>query len=161
VQTLRPDGVPPPHAEQFHFGHSTNALRTSNSGLALLFSLAAVYCVASLAHFVHNAEYLAQYPNMPIWLSRSKVYAAWLAITAVGALGLAFVHGRHVVAGILLIAVYAAFGFDGLGHYALAPISSHTLAMNLTIWFEVVAAAALLFVALRCMFRAGQRYGFG
>jgi len=153
LQTLGSGGLRPPHG--------TMGLRIGNYGLAPLVSLAALYCVASLAHFVHNAEYLAQYPNMPAWLSLPKVYAAWLAITAVGALGLAFVRGRHAMAGFLLIAVYAAFGFDGLGHYALAPISSHTLAMNLTIWFEVVAASALLLVALRCMFRAGQRYGFG
>jgi hypothetical protein len=153
VHTLGSDGPRLPHGK--------TALRTGNDGLALLVSLAALYCAASLAHFVHNAEYLSQYPNMPVWLSRPKVYAAWLAITAVGTLGLAFVRARHAVSGFLLIAIYAALGFDGLGHYALAPVSSHTLAMNLTIWFEVVAAAALLFVALRCMFRAGQRYGFG
>jgi len=114
----------------------------------LLIALAAAYCIASLVHFVHNAEYLAQYPNMPPWLSRSKVYASWLGITALGALGFAFVRGGYAVAGLVLIGVYAAFGFDGLGHYALAPISSHTLAMNLSIWFEVAAAAALLLVAL-------------
>jgi hypothetical protein len=134
--------------------------RNSN-GLTLLVALAAVYCLASLVHFVHNAEYLAQYPNMPLWLSRPKVYAAWLAITAVGALGLVFVRGRRAVAGFLLLAIYAALGFDGLGHYALASLSSHSLAMNLTIWFEVVAAAALLLAALRCVFRAGQRCGVG
>jgi hypothetical protein len=138
---------------------TTIATRRANYGLALLASLSALYCAASLAHFVHNAEYLAQYPNMPVWLSRPKVYAAWLAITAVGALGLALVRGRHAMAGILLITIYAAFGFDGLGHYALAPISAHTLAMNLTIWFEVAAATTLLVVALRCMFRAGQQFG--
>jgi hypothetical protein len=153
VHTLGSDGPRLPHGK--------TALRTGNDGLALLVSLAALYCAASLAHFVHNAEYLSQYPNMPVWLSRPKVYAAWLAITAVGTLGLAFVRARHAVSGFLLIAIYAALGFDGLGHYALAPVSSHTLAMNLTIWFEVVAAAALLFVALRCLFRVGQRYGFG
>jgi hypothetical protein len=137
-----------------------NAVRfTSRDAPILLVALTAVYCLASLAHFVHNAEYLAQYPNMPLWLSRSKVYAAWLAITALGALGVAFFRGRHAVAGLLLLAIYAAFGFDGLGHYALAPVSSHTLAMNLTIWFEVVAAAPLLVAALHCLFRAGQRFG--
>ena len=116
-----------------------------------LIALSAAYCIASLAHFVHNAEYLAQYPNMPPWLTRSKVYASWLAITAVGALGVVFVRSRYAATGLVLIAIYAAFGFDGLGHYALAPISAHTLAMNLSIWFEVAAAAILLFAALRAL----------
>ena len=96
---------------------------------------------------------------MPGWLSRPKVYGAWLAITAIGALGLAVARSRYAVAGFMLVAVYAALGFDGLGHYALAPISSHTLAMNLTIWIEVAAAAALLAFALRCVFHAGQQLG--
>jgi hypothetical protein len=126
---------------------------TNSDRLTLLTALAAAYCIASLAHFVHNAEYLAQYPNLPPWLSRSKVYAAWLEITAVGVLGLAFIRGRYAVPGLVLLAAYAAFGFDGLGHYALAPVSAHTPAMNLSIGLEVAAAAALLFVALRSLLR--------
>ena len=129
------------------------------TGARTLFALSAGYCCASLAHFVHNAEYLSQYPNMPVWLSRPRVYGAWLAITAIGALGLAVARSRYAVAGFLLIAIYAALGFDGLGHYALAPMTSHTLAMNLTIWVEVAAAAALLAFALRCVFQAGRQFG--
>lgn len=45
---------------------------------------AAVYCVASLIHFSHNAEYIAFYPNMPAWLTREQVYLVWLAITVPG-----------------------------------------------------------------------------
>ena len=126
---------------------------------ALLVTLLAAYCLASLWHFVHNAEFLTAYPNMPAWISRFDVYAAWLGITAVGVVGLALLRGRYDVAGFLLIAVYAAFGFDGLGHYALAPISAHTLTMNLTIWCEVAAAAALLGVTLHELFHAGRRRG--
>ena len=123
---------------------------------ALLLSLAALYCIASLAHFVHNAEYLAQYPNMPAWLSRSRVYASWLAISAIGATGLLLTRSRHVVPGLLLVAIYAGLGFDGLAHYALAPIASHTFAMNATIWCEVAAAALLLAATLRCLWIALQ-----
>jgi hypothetical protein len=126
---------------------------TNADQVVWLIVLSAAYCLASLVHFVHNAEYLAQYPNLPPWLSRSKVYVAWLGITSVGALGLALVRSHYAAAGLALIAVYAAFGFDGLGHYALAPISAHTLAMNLSIGFEVAAAAALLFFALRGLLR--------
>jgi hypothetical protein len=125
----------------------------------LLLSLAAAYCFASLLHFVHNAEFLAQYPNMPVWLSRSRVYASWLLITAVGAIGLLFAYSRFALAGLIMLAIYAAFGFDGLGHYALAPVSAHSLAMNLSIWFEVAAAAALLAVVMRHVFAAGHGFG--
>ncbi|MGQ0651943.1 MAG: hypothetical protein ACT4P4_06695 [Betaproteobacteria bacterium] len=53
---------------------------------------------------------------------------------------------RH---GLALIALYAVLGFDGLAHYALAPLAQHTLAMNMTIWLEVAAAALLLFAVVR------------
>lgn len=39
------------------------------------------------------------------------------------------------------LALAAALGLDSLGHYILAPMSSHTTAMNATILAEVVAAA--------------------
>ena len=132
---------------------------TDPSSTRLLAAFSAAYCLASFVHFVHNAEYLADYPNMPLWISRAKVYAAWLAITAVGALGLVVARSRHAIAGFVLVAIYAVLGFDGLGHYALAPLSSHSLAMNFTIWFEVAAAAVLLCIALRCVFLAGRRFG--
>src|SRR5688572_18585339 len=118
--------------------------RTAARIPASFFLLLAVYCGASLVHFVHNAEFLSDYPNLPAWLTRSTVYLAWLAIAAVGAAGLLFLKSRFRLVGLLLIGGYAALGFDGLGHYARAPVSAHTLAMNATIWFEVVAAAALL-----------------
>ncbi len=104
----------------------------------------AVYCGASLIHFVHNAELISEYPNMPDWLTRAKVYLAWLAVTSVGIAGLLLLKWGRRPLGLLLIAGYAALGFDGLGHYSLAPVSAHTFTMNATIWFEVVAAAVLL-----------------
>ena len=117
----------------------------------ILFLLAATYCLASLAHFVHNAEYLSAYPNLPPWLSRSQIYAIWLAITAIGVVGLWLARGKYSMLGLILIAVYALIGFDGLGHYAVAPMSAHTFTINFTIWAEVVAAAFLLIETLRCI----------
>ena len=108
-----------------------------------LWVLLALYFAASLAHFAHNAEYIAYYPNMPGWLTREKVYLFWLGITAVGALGLLLLRLRWRIAALACLAGYGAFGLDGLGHYALALCSEHTLAMNLTIWAEAAAGLAL------------------
>lgn len=105
--------------------------------------LAALYTFASLAHFVHNAEYIAFYPNMPAWITRETVYLVWLAIAAVGALGAAMALLGWRWAAAACLAAYGALGFDGLGHYALALCSQHSLAMNLSIWFEVIAGALL------------------
>jgi hypothetical protein len=107
--------------------------------------LIAAYFLTSLGHFAHNAEYLCEYPNLPAWLTRAKVYAAWLAITAVGLAGLILIKNKLATAGLLLVAIYAALGFDGLDHYAVAPMAHHTLRANVTILSE--AAAALLLPA--------------
>jgi hypothetical protein len=114
----------------------------------VLLALTAAYFFTSLGHFSHNAEFICEYPNLPAWLTRAQVYAVWAAITSVGVLGLLLMHRKFMAAGLLLVAVYAALGFDGLGHYVVAPIELHPLMANVTILSEVVAAALLLPVAL-------------
>lgn len=111
------------------------------------------YCVASLFHFTHNAEFVTDYPNLPTWLTRSRVYVAWLAIAAVGAAGVVLLILGLRRSGLVVIAGYAALGFAGLDHYWVAPISAHTLAMNATIWFEVAAAAVLLVATITLLLR--------
>ena len=111
--------------------------------------LAALYCVASLVHFVHNAEFIAFYPNMPAWITRESVYLVWLAITGVGVAGAAISLVGFPRPAALLIGTYGAFGLDGLGHYALALCSQHTVAMNFTIWFEVASGVVLTMACVR------------
>ena len=109
-----------------------------------LLALVLVHALASLVHFVHNATFLADYPNMPEWITPGGVYAVWLGEAAIGAAGvILFLRGRAMI-GRALIAVYAVLGFGGLDHYTLASISAHTLAMNATIWLETATAVALL-----------------
>ena len=104
----------------------------------------AAYFAASLLHFAHNAEFAADYPNLPASLTAGKIYGAWLGITAVGAFGGLLLWKGHTRTGLAILALYAAQGFDGLFHYHLAPMASHTAMMNFTIWFEVAMAAVLL-----------------
>jgi len=111
-------------------------------------ALTAAYFITSLGHFSHNAEFICEYPNLPAWLTRAQVYAVWAGITSVGVVGLLLMRKKFMATGLLLMAVYAAMGFDGLGHYALAPIEFHPLVANVTILSEVVAAALLLPVVL-------------
>jgi hypothetical protein len=109
-----------------------------------LLVLAAVYFSASLAHFGHNAEYIAFYPGMPGWLTREKVYLAWLAVTSLGAVAFVFAKLALPAVALLFLAVYGAFGLDGLAHYTLALCSEHTLLANITIWSEAVTGVVLL-----------------
>ncbi len=102
------------------------------------------YMAASLLHFVHNAEFLRDYPNLPDWLTRSDIYFTWTGLALIGLGGFALYLRGWQSLGLFLIGFYAAFGFDGLLHYSRAAFDAHTVAMNFTIWFEVVAAAILL-----------------
>ena len=106
-------------------------------------ALLATYFVATLAHFVHNAEFIAFYPNMPAWITRETVYLAWLAIASVGVAGIIAARFGWSALGALLLGAYGALGLDGLQHYTLALCSEHTLAANMTIWFEAAAGVAL------------------
>src|SRR6185295_15035254 len=121
----------------------TRADRSAIAGRALPWLLL-VYCGASLLHFVHNAEYLADYPNLPAWISRTSIYVAWCTIFALGLCGYLLFRHSHTLLGLILLAIYAVLGLDGLLHYGRAPIAAHTFGMNLTIWTEVVTAALAL-----------------
>ncbi len=115
--------------------------------------LLVVYLAASLLHFAHNAEFLSDYPNLPTWLTRSDVYFVWIGQAVIGLVGIAlYLRGRQTP-GLLLIGLFAAFGFDGLLHYSRAPFAEHTLEMNFTIWFEVAAAAVLLVAVVFALVR--------
>ena len=107
------------------------------------------YAAASLVHFIHNAEFLGDYPGMPASWTREGVYAVWMAITLIGLVGWLLATRGYRIAGLLLLVLYALCGMDSLGHYLLAPMSAHTAGMNSTILVEVIAAALVLAQALR------------
>ena len=111
-----------------------------------LLTLILVYGAASLAHFVHNAVYLEFYPNMPTWLTPLGVLGSWLVIAGTGAVGYWLFRKGLAVVGLAVLALYAALGFAGLDHYAIAPVAAHSLVMNATIGGEVIAASVLLVV---------------
>jgi hypothetical protein len=131
-----------------------------NSVQKTLLILLLVYGAASLVHFVHNAEYLADYPNMPESWIREDIYLAWIGLTIVGISGWVLLNYRFIVLGLLLLAVYAVLGLDSLGHYVLASFSEHTSTMNLTILLEVAAAAFVLIEVLRQLVQHIVRKGY-
>jgi hypothetical protein len=122
-----------------------------------VWALLAVYFAASLAHFAHNAEFIAFYPNMPAWLTRETVYLAWLAVSSFGIAGLIVLRLGYYALGAILIAAYGAFGLDGLAHYTLALCAEQTLATNLTIWFEAVTGFMLALASTAMLFPEAAR----
>ena len=124
------------------------AIRTN-----LLLAFLLPYGAASLFHYAHNAEFLGDYPNMPAWLSPALVYGAWLGVTAVGLVGYFLIRRGYQLAGLAVLGVYGALGLDGLGHYTLAPLSAHTVAMNMSIWLEAATGVLLLTIVVGLMLR--------
>lgn len=110
--------------------------------------LLALYFIASLTHFAHNAEFIAIYPNLPAWMTRESVYRAWLLVCLPGVLGLGLHRLGWPRSASLLLALYGALGLAGLLHYTLALCGEHTLATNLTIWFEVLSGTTLAAASL-------------
>jgi hypothetical protein len=104
----------------------------------------AAYCLASLLHFAHNAAFLDAYPNLPSSITVMSIWSVWLAITSIGVAGWLLVRANRISPGLIVIGVYACFGFDGLAHYSVASMSSHTWGMNATIWLESFTAGILL-----------------
>jgi hypothetical protein len=113
-------------------------------GDAFLLPLMLLYSAASLLHFLHNAVYLRDYPNLPLWLTAGGVMGAWMIQAGTGLVGYLLYSRVTRAGGLITIAVYAAFGLAGLDHYTVAPVSAHTVAMNLTILLEVATAVGLL-----------------
>lgn len=91
----------------------------------------------------------AEYPNMPSWISRLDVYLAWMGLASIGGIGYALFRRGWETPGLVVLALYTCLGFDGLPHYTRAPFAEHTATMNLTILFEVAAAALLLLAVVR------------
>ena len=125
--------------------------------MQLLFALYTLASLTHFAHFAHNAEYIAFYPGLPVWMTRESVYLAWLAVAAVGGLSLiASRMGWSRWAAVLLVA-YGLLGADGLLHYTLGLCSEHTLATNLTIWVEVLLGVTMACAAALRVNRLGFR----
>ena len=121
--------------------------------------LVAVYFVASLAHFVHNAEFIAFYPNMPKGLTREHVYWAWMGVTSLGLAGFLAVHLGLQALGPLFVGAYGALGLAGLAHYSLALCSEHTFVTNATIWSEAASGFVLMLASVLLLARGIARTG--
>jgi hypothetical protein len=132
-------------------GGDTNTHAAQTLPWALL-----VYAAATLLHFVHNAQYLAQYPNLPASWSAPDVYLAWCCITALGVVGYAAYLREHRSLGLALLGLYATLGFAGLLHYTRASIAHHSALMNVTIWIEAAAATLLLINVVALQHTAGS-----
>jgi hypothetical protein len=119
-----------------------------------LTALMLAYGAASLLHFIHNARFARDYPNFPDKITALQVYGVWLVVAATGVAGYLLMRFGQRVTGLVVTGVYAGFGFNGLLHYRLAPLSAHSLAMNVTILTEVALAFLLVCAVVVALMRA-------
>jgi hypothetical protein len=123
-----------------------------------LWALTAMHGLATFAHCVHTAEFLAYYPNMPEALTPEMVYLAWTAMTVVGLLVVPlYMMGLGVLAAMCL-ALYGLLGLSGLGHYSLGALEEHTLAANLLIMGQGFTGLALAVRAVRETIKQTRRH---
>jgi hypothetical protein len=101
------------------------------------------FAAASLIHFIHNAEFINDYPGLPKNWTTKGVYAAWLGMTLFGFFAWWLTQTKLKTLGLKFVMLYAVCGLDSLGHYWVAPFSAHRAMMNLTILLEVSCALAL------------------
>jgi hypothetical protein len=120
-----------------------------NSRHLTLLVLLLLYAAASLVHFVHNAEFIRDYPGLPRSWTREGVYVAWIVLTMLGVCGWYLISRGYEIIGAIVLTAYALLGLDSLGHYLAAPFSAHTPAMNVTILMEVTCAAVVLIQVLK------------
>ena len=109
-----------------------------------LFALISINVVASVLHYVHYFVYFRAYTTHADWLSPPRVDLVWFLITVVGVTGYLLFKRHRYPWSFLLLYVYGFLSLGALGHYVLAPMAAHTFSMNLLIWSQTLAAAALL-----------------
>jgi uncharacterized membrane protein len=126
-----------------------------------LTALMLAYGAASLLHFIHNAQFARDYPNFPATITALQVYGVWLIVAATGVAGYVLMRFGLRVPGLVVTAVYAGFGFNGLLHYRLAPMSAHSLAMNVTILIEVALAFLLVCAVVASLARGAKDAAHG
>ena len=126
--------------------------------LSILF---AAHLATSLAHHLHNALWLHEYPNLPPSLSSLRVAGAWATEALIGLFGYLMVRVGNRLGGLVVLGVFGLFGFLGLAHYQLAPPSAHSIAMNASIIGEALSGASLVAFVVWCFASApvpkGQR----
>jgi hypothetical protein len=112
----------------------------------LLLAFLVLHMAASLWHHIHNGQFLDEYPNLPkgVPAALALAVAVWVVTSAIGLAGYYWVCNGRRLLGFGAMGLYAAYGLLAFGHYALAPMSAHTLVMNATIWAEALTAALLL-----------------
>jgi len=110
----------------------------------LLLALLIIHMSASLWHHIHNGNYADEYPNLPTDFPPAIAIVIWTVTTAVGLAGYYWVCTGRRLLGFGAMGVYAAYGLLAFSHYALAPMSAHTMVANATILGEGITAALLL-----------------
>jgi hypothetical protein len=88
--------------------------------------------------------FFPQYPEPPWITGPYTVELLFVLVTLFLFLGWYLYYRGQVKIGVACLAIYAFASLSVLGHYLYAPMSALSFRVNLLIWLETGAAAALL-----------------
>jgi membrane-bound acyltransferase YfiQ involved in biofilm formation len=95
---------------------------------------------------MHSTVFIDEYANTAGWISAVGVTIAWIGITCILLVCCLLILRDKRYIGLIAVAAFGAFSFDGLGHYSLQPVSAHASIINITVWIEVVTAWIVLLI---------------
>jgi hypothetical protein len=113
----------------------------------VLFRVLAASVASTVVHYTDNYVYFDEYPQ-PASLRRWQVYAAWILLTAVGALGYHLYRSGNRAPAYVCLVVYSYTGLSSLGHYLYGGWAEFSGKQHVFILLDGAAGLAVLaFVA--------------
>jgi hypothetical protein len=107
-----------------------------------LLALILLNILVSLGHYIHNIIFLPQY-HEPAWITPALIDSLWFVMTPLSGIGYILYSQGKFKLGLACLYGYCGMSLLVLGHYAIAPIWTLSLTINLVIFSEAIAAILL------------------
>ncbi len=107
-----------------------------------LLALILLNILVSLGHYIHNIIFLPQY-HEPAWITPALIDSLWFVMTPLSGIGYILYSQGKFKLGLACLYSYCGMSLLVLGHYAIAPIWTLSLTINLVIFSEAIAAIFL------------------
>ena len=118
-------------------------MRHQRYSMHVLLWLLLANVVATVAHYVDNIVFFAQYPEPP-WMQPHFIDAFWFVMTPFALVGYKLITRGRVHFGSVVLYLYAAMSLLVLAHYRYAPMRSIRFRIHIFILVEAALALALV-----------------